>query len=158
MCVRAFPEEHQRSLKYVYWPSQREFILHINCYAWLLGLTCYYHPTCPHVPNHLCFRLFTFAVCSSVGWWTVFAFAVLSLTESVSFVRQVQVLRGASVSELQCPWTCSHTRGCITTRPRPASPPEGKTALAVSDLQRRHLTLFKKHFYIQLKIFSLLCH
>lgn len=43
------------------------------------------------VPNHLCFHLFTFAVCSSVGWLAVFGFPVLSLTDPVSLCVRSRV-------------------------------------------------------------------
>lgn len=79
----------------------------------------------PHVPNHLCFHLFTFAVCRSVGWSTVFGFPVLSLTELVSFVRQVQGPRGAVGLRAPMPVDMQPHQGLYHYEASPSQPSGG---------------------------------
>lgn len=100
----------------------------LNCFAWL-GLSylfLFFH-------NHNCFCL-----CGFSFWWSLVLVGWVCLDSDPTVFLSLSVCSGPGckgaqqVSELQCQWTCSHTRGCITTRPHPASPPEGKTAVGIS--------------------------
>lgn len=73
-----------------------------------------------HVPTHLCFHLFPCV-------W----FCCPQSNQACVFCSPGSGPKGSSWPRSQCPWTCSHTRGCITTRPHPASPLEGKTPFAM---------------------------